>query len=166
MGQKTILKLFFEEPNRNLQIREISRITNIPKTSVARYIQGLLKDNLIEKKKGAYVSNETNFFFKLRKRLSFLEELYKSGLIEFLEENLYSGSIILFGSFAKGEYVKGSDIDIFVQAKEKAIDLTKFEKKLKHKISLFFEENFENLSAELFNNIINGVKLSGYIKLK
>jgi len=166
MGQRKILRLFFQEPNRNFGIREIAKITKIPKTSTARYIRELLKDNLIKKTKGAYIGNDTNFFFKLYKKAYFLEELYRSGLIEFLEEKLYPKCIILFGSFAKGEYVKNSDIDIFVQAKEKAINLTKFEKRIKHKINLFFEDKFDKLSNELFNNIINGIKIQGYIKLK
>jgi predicted nucleotidyltransferase len=65
-----------------------------------------------------------------------------------------------------GEYNKNSDIDLFVQIDKKEISLTKFETKLKHKINLFFEGNLNKLSNELFNNIINGIKLSGYLKLR
>ena len=57
-------------------------------------------------------------------------------------------------------------MDIFVQAKESSLDLDKFEKKLKHKINIFFETNLEKLSPELFNNIVNGVKLRGFLKIK
>jgi len=59
-----------------------------------------------------------------------------------------------------------SDIDLFVQAKERSINLLKFERKLKHKLNLYFEEDLNKMSSELFNNIINGIKLSGYLKLK
>jgi len=171
MGQKKkILKLFFEQSAKSFQIREIAKLTKIPKTTVSRHINILLKEKLIKKeKKGifpSYKSNETNFYYKFYKKIYFLEDIYKTELIEYLEKNLYPKSIILFGSFAKAEYIKDSDIDIFIQAKEQSIDLSKFEKKLKHKIHLFFEENLNNLSKELFNNIINGIKLAGYIKVK
>lgn len=171
MGQKKkILKLFFEQPAKSFQIREIAKLSKIPKTTANRYINELLKENLIKKeKKGvfpSYTSNETEFYYKFYKKIYFLEDIYRSGLIEDIEKKLYPKSIILFGSFAKAEYTKDSDIDIFVQAKEQSIDLLKFEKKLKHKINLFFEENLNNVSKELFNNIINGTKLAGYIKVK
>ena len=166
MGQKKILKLFFEEPNRHFGVREIAKLIKIPKTSVSRYLKELIKKGLIKKEKEGYAGNEVNPIFKSCKKIYFLEEVYSSGIIEFMQESLYPKCIVLFGSFAKGEYIKSSDIDLFVQSKEKNIDLSKFESKLKHKISLFFEERFEKLSDELFNNIINGTKLGGYIKLK
>jgi predicted nucleotidyltransferase len=172
MGQKEkakILGIFFEEPNRNYQIRKIAKITGIPKTTVSRYIQLLVKQGLVKKVKGrtiSFVANETNPLYKFYKKMYFLEEICKVGLAEYLEESLSPKCIILFGSFAKGEYSSKSDIDLFVQAKEQKIDLSNFERKLKHRINIFFEEKFENLSKELFNNIINGMKLSGYIKLK
>ena len=169
MGQDKILDLFFEEPNRLFQIREIARLTKIPKSTAARRLEGLLEDKIIVKRKEAvagYIANESSPYFRLKKKISFLENVCKSGLIGYLEKQFYPGCIILFGSFSKGEYHKESDIDIFIQAKEKDYNLTKFERKLKHAINLFFDEKFSNLSNELFNNVINGIKLAGYIKLK
>ncbi|MBI2576797.1 nucleotidyltransferase domain-containing protein [Candidatus Woesearchaeota archaeon] len=166
MGQKRIVRLFFEEPSRNFGIREIAKLAKVPKTSVSRHLKELLKEGLITRGKEGYSGNGANPFFKVCKKIYFLEESAKSGIIEFLQEKLYPRCIVVFGSFAKGEYVKSSDIDLFVQAKEKGIDLSRFEKRLNHKVSLFFEESFENISDELFNNIINGIKLGGYIKLR
>lgn len=161
---------FFDYPARSFHLRELSRLAKLPKTTLERYLRTLLKENLIKKeKKGpfyTYRANESNFFYKLYKRNRLIEQIYRSGLITFLEEGTYPEAIILFGSGAKGEYIKDSDIDIFLLAKEKAIGLEKFERKLKRKINLLFKENYSELSKELFNNIINGYKLSGYIKLK
>lgn len=169
MGQDKVMSLFFEEPNRLYQVREIARITGIPKTTVARKLEALRKRKLIEKRKEnviGYKANESESYYRLMKKLNFLERVYQAGLIECLEEKFHPRCIILFGSFAKGEYHKKSDIDIFVQAKEKGYKLDRFEKKLKHTINLFFEENLNRLSKELFNNVVNGIKLSGYIKLR
>lgn len=169
MGQNKILDLFFEEPNRLFQIREIAKITGIPKTTAARMLKELSEQKIIVKKKEnviGYKANEADSYFRLKKKMMFIENIHKSGLIEHLEEKFYPKCIILFGSFSKGEYHKDSDIDLFVQSKEKQYNLAKFEKKMKHPINLFFEEKFAKLSNELFNNIINGIKLSGYVKLK
>ena len=165
-----IMKLFFEEPSKNFQIRGVSRLTKIAVTSVKNYLEELQKDELVKKDKKtlypSYVANQQNRLFRIYKQQFIIFKLYSSGLIDYLEDRLHPRCIILFGSAGKGEYNKDSDIDIFMQTNEKNINLTKFEKILKHKISLFFEENIDKLSNELFNNVINGIKLSGYLKLR
>ena len=50
-------------------------------------------------------------------------------------------------------------------AKEREINLRKFEKKLKRKISLHFEDSVSKIPKELLNNIINGIVVYGYIKV-
>ena len=75
--------------------------------------------------------------------------------------------IILFGGIRKGEYDNESDIDLFVESTKKIkIDLSKFENMLKHDVQLFVEKDIKNLPDRLFNNIVNGIKLKGYLKIK
>lgn len=165
-----LIAVLFNYPSKNFRLRELSRLTKLPKTTLQRYLNLLLKQKLIQKeKKGAnliYQASENDFFYKYYKKNRLIEEIYNSGLIDFLEDTFHPQAVILFGSGAKGEYVKESDLDIFLLAGEKAADLKKFEKKIKRKINLLFKEDYAKLSRELFNNIINGYKLSGYIKLK
>ena len=169
MGQDDILELFFEEPNKICQIREIARLTKTPKSTVSRRIKELIKMRIITKKKDnivGYIANESNPHYRIYKKINFLEKVYRSGLVGYLEDKFYPKCVILFGSFSKGEYNKQSDIDVFIQATEKEYELKKFERKLKHAVNLFFEEEISKLSSELFNNVINGTKLSGYIKIR
>jgi len=165
-----IMNLFFEYPSRNFQIREVSRLSKIAVTSVKKYLDELRKEGFVIKDKNtlypSYISNQQNRMFKIYKQQYFILKLHSSGFIDYLEDELHPKCIVLFGSMGKGEYNYGSDIDIFIQSDEGKINILKFEKILKHKINLFFEGNINKLSKELFNNIINGVKLSGYIKLK
>ncbi|MBC8500585.1 MAG: nucleotidyltransferase domain-containing protein [Nanoarchaeota archaeon] len=168
MGQ--ILNMFFEQPTRNFHIRELSRILNIPKTTVSYHINDLLKKEIvIKQKKGTFTSfkaNETSELYRFYKRQAFLKKIIQSKLLDHLEAQTTPKCIILFGSFAKAEHNQNSDIDLFIQAKETKIDLKKFEKHLKHKINILFEENPKNLSPELLNNIINGIKLRGFLKIR
>lgn len=165
-----IMELFFEEPARNFQIRQISRMSKLAVTSVKKYLDELNHEQLIKKDHStvfvSYVANTENRMFKIYKQNIVLMKLYSSNTIDFLEDEFHPKSIVLFGSARSGEYTKNSDIDIFIQADFKHADLTKYEKILKHKINLLFEHDFNKLSHELFNNIINGIKLSGTIKLK
>ena len=170
MGHNAIINVFFENPTKEHHIRGTATALNIPKTTVSYQFNNLLKEKIIIKETNgifpSFKANETSEIYRFYKREEFLKKLIQIKLLDYLEEEFNPKCIMLFGSFAKAEYDKNSDIDLFVQAKESKYDLEKFERKLKHKINILFEPNLESLSPELLNNIINGVKLRGFIKIK
>ena len=47
-----ILKPFFENPNEEFQIRELSRLLNINHTTIRQYLLKLVEEEVIEIKKG------------------------------------------------------------------------------------------------------------------
>ncbi len=161
---------FAKNPKKPYQIRELSRNIKLATTSIRLHIEELEKNNLIKKEKvgfyNAYKANFDNEDFKFYKKIFNLINLKDSNIIKELESKLTPDAIILFGSYAKGEDIEESDIDIFLIAKEKNIDLKQYEKKLNKKIQLFFSENLNKLPKELLNNILNGVILSGFIRWK
>ena len=73
-------------------------------------------------------------------------------------------SIVLFGSYQKGEDSENSDIDLFVECDKEELDVKIFEKKLGRKIELHFKKDFTLYPKELKNNIINGIVLSGFLE--
>ena len=73
--------------------------------------------------------------------------------------------IVLYGSASKGEDVEDSDLDLFIIAKEKPINLERFEKELNRKIHIIFENSLKRVSKEFLNNLINGIVLYGYLKV-
>ena len=157
------MELFFEYPNQQFRIREISRYTKIPKSTVQRYVNALKRDKILDKKHKLILTSYTKFI----KSYSIIKKLFVSGSVNYLEKAYVPSTIILFGSARKGEYIKESDIDIFIETtKNSKVDLSQFEKKIKHKLHLFIEPDINKLPKELFNNIINGIKLTGYVKIK
>lgn len=161
---------FAENPTRPYQIRELSREINLATTSIKLHLKELEKNNFVRQEKvGVYKAYKANFSdenFRFYKKLFNLTTLKECGLVNELEKQLFPDVIILFGSYSKGEDVENSDIDIFVLAKEKNMDLKKFEKILGRGIQLFFSEDLNKLPKELFNNILNGVILSGFVRWK
>ena len=169
-----ILRLFFEDPSPKgigFQLREISRKVAIAPTSVKKYLNELEKEGLIINTKHriygypVYYANRDSENFRFLKRMDTILKIKESGLLDYLAETCMPDAIILFGSASQGEDLKESDIDLFIMSKEEKIDLDKFEKKLNKKINLFFSEDFNKLSKELRNNLINGVILKGYLKV-
>lgn len=144
-------------------------MTKIAQPSVMNHLKELAKEGLIIKeKRGIYPTiraNRDSELFKLYKKSDAVLRIKQSGLLDYIYDSCLPDAIILFGSVSRGEDIEESDMDVFVQAGEKKLDLGKYEKILNRKISLFFEENFLKLSSELKNNILNGTLLKGYLKV-
>lgn len=156
-----ILDLLFEYPDKEFTIREISKKVRIPHSTVQRYIVALKAKGLIKENKA-----NQDYYFKFMKYQFITKKIVESGLISYLAK-LTPSCIILFGSAQKGEYVKESDIDIYIETTNKQeLKLDEYEKKIGHKIQLFIEPSVDKLPENLRNNIINGIKLFGYLKIK
>ncbi len=165
--------VFFDEPAKAHYLIEISRKSKLAHTSTKQHLEKLIKMSIIEQvieKKGKrtfpiYKANLDNNEYKFYKVILNRIRLKESGLIDFLIDKLMPDSIILFGSYANGEDMEGSDIDLFLECKKTGISLEKFEKELKRKIQFHFKENFKEYPKELKNNIVNGIVLYGYIEV-
>jgi predicted nucleotidyltransferase len=167
-----VADVFFDEPTKEHYLIEISRKSKIAHTSVKKHLSTLKKQSIINEhseKKGKrdfpiYKADIGNKEYKFYKKIHNLTKLKTTGLIDFLKDNLMPGATILFGTYARGEDIEESDIDIFVMCEKEDIDLSNFEKQLNRKIQLHFKEDFKEYPKELKNNIINGIILEGYLE--
>lgn len=165
--REKILEYYFDKVSSRINERMLAKEIKTSHTSVSIVSKELIKKKLlivekdsIQNKLGLNIENKEVIFYK---RIHNLKRIYHSGLIEYLE-SIYEmpKSIVVFGSFSFGEDNEKSDIDLAIQTKlQKNVDLTQFEKKLNHKIDLFFLT--ENLPEELKKSIYNGVVLKGRI---
>lgn len=166
MGQNTeqkILALYYENPEKDFTIRDIARLAGLPKSTAHKYLNVLKKQNLVSNDNRA----ADNLFFKAKKIGYFIERIIESGVVDEIIDRLNPSCVILFGSIRKGDSGRDSDIDLFIETSiKKEVDFSIYEKKLKHKIQVFTESNIHNLHKNLFNNIVNGIKLYGSFKIK
>jgi len=162
------LNVFFEDCYRRINVREYSRIMKISPPTASKQLldynkKGLL---LIEKNKNYiyYYANKKNKDFIDLSRIYWRNKF--SEFLEYLNKNLLSPTIILFGSLAKAEAKIDSDVDLCIIAHKKIINISNFEKKIKRNIQVFFFSSIKNIkNKELVNNIMNGYVLNGKIKL-
>jgi len=119
--KQTIKEYFFINPTAKLRVREIERTLKLPLPSVIRYCKELDQENILTISKignvNFYTSSRSETYL-LEKRLFNIKQLYESGLINYLKIELSNPVIILFGSYAKGNFTKDSDIDIFLVFQE------------------------------------------------
>ncbi len=163
-----VLKQFMDDPMKGFLVREMGRSIKLAPISVKAHIKSLEKEGLVKETKGLYRQYSANFDneeFRFYKIINSLITIRESGLIRFLEQKIAPEAIILFGSASKGEDLAGSDIDLFLEAEAEEIDLAPYEKKLGKKIQLFMHKDINKVPKELRNNIINGIKIGGYITL-
>jgi predicted nucleotidyltransferase len=156
-----VAEIFFIEPTKVHFIKEISRKINLAPTSVKKHVQVLSQEGIIEEVKSepfrGYKSKRENPEFIFHKKIANLILLKNSRLIEKLKEK-YPKSIILFGSYDKGEDIESSDIDLFVDYKKIEFAPKHFEECLKRKIHLIFKEE---ANKSLIKSINQGTILFG-----
>jgi len=163
-----ILRVFFDEPNKKFQLRELVRLTDISLPSVKNHVESLLKEGLLNViNEGIYKSYKSSFSkeYKVLKINDLLIRLEESGFIKELEDTFTPNCIVLYGSTVEGTDDERGDVDIFIQSKKKDFKLTRYEELLKRKISLLFEPNIEKIDNNLKNSLANGIVLSGFLKV-
>ncbi|MBM3234248.1 nucleotidyltransferase domain-containing protein [Candidatus Pacearchaeota archaeon] len=165
-----VLQIIFKNPTTNFHIRELARLIKLNPNTIINIIKKLSKENLLKLEKKKHITeisaNIENKKFVEKKRISNLNQLYNSGLIEFLIKEFNPELISVIGSYSKGEDIEKSDIDIvIITEKEKSLNVAKFEKIMSRKIHLIIT-NYKKMSEEFYTNLINGIIVHGYLNKK
>lgn len=170
--QMEIFRLLCIKAGEQLNQRRIARLLGVSPTAVAKALPLLEKEWLVSINRSKEMNltlvglNRDNQKAMLLKRAENLKLIYEISLPEFLEENFPGTTIILFGSYSRGEDTIKSDIDIaIIGANEKEIDLTKLEKKLEREIRMEYYPALKGMRKEFKENLCNGIVLAGGIKL-
>jgi len=158
----------FKRPEKWSHIREMAREMRISPNSVRKEISLLKKKGIIEERKEGnmilYRANLNSENYIKEKMLHNLRAVLESGIADFLYDYYNPSSVVLFGSYSRGEDTSESDIDITViTSSKKRPDVGKFEKILSRRIELSLFTRKE-ISQEFFNNIINGIVIKGFLK--
>jgi len=170
--QQGIMRLLFVKSGIKLNALRIAKCLQVSQPAVSKALPLLVKEEYItleKDKESGRLSIQANYenpkIIPL-KRTDNLKLVYESGLANYLEKEFAGGTIILFGSYSKGEDTMKSDMDIAVIGrKDKKVDLAEFEKKLEREININFYDSFKDIHKNLKENILNGIVLFGGIEL-
>lgn len=168
--QQEILRLLFIKAGTSLNQRQISRFLNVSHPAVVKALPRM--GNLIrvsqdkESKRWSIELNRDSQKVMQLKRADNLKLFYESGLADFIEKEFAGATIILFGSYSRGEDIINSDIDVAVIGrKEKKINTAKFEKILERKIHISSYDTFSKINKTLKENLCNGIVIFGGVEL-
>ncbi|MEI7719494.1 MAG: nucleotidyltransferase domain-containing protein [archaeon] len=170
--QSEIFNFLSQNVGKEINQSLIAKELKYSPTAIAKALVYLEKENIATVKRDKLMNlnliqlNRENQKVIQLKRAENLKSLYESGILEELENQFLGSTIILFGSYSKGEDTITSDIDIaIIGRKEKEHDLSKFEKILKKEIVLNFYPSFKEIHKDLKDSLCNGIVLSGGIIL-
>lgn len=176
-AKQKVLEVFLKYPDKEFSLSDLAKEANVAKANLGLILEEFQKSELIEITKLSKIwrikANQQNWFFIRNKIVYNLNLVYQSGLVEFLNEYFnHPKAIILFGSFRKGEDLTGSDIDLALEMEDTSEhkilgirELGEFEKEIGRRIQVHLF-NHKNIDLNLFNNIANGVVLSGFLEVK
>jgi predicted nucleotidyltransferase len=166
------LKLFFDEPNREFNVREVARLLKVSPPTVSTRLKGFAKVGVLKYRKermlDLYKANLDSEDYINLKVFYLVKGLKDVGLMDYLNKVYLKPVIVLFGSGADGLDTEMSDVDLLiVSEKTKVVDCKKFERKLKRKVHLVVVENLKKLKNEhLLNNVLNGVRVQGRLEIE
>jgi|SRR3989344_6234194 len=172
-----VLEVFYKYPEKEFSLSDLAKEAGVAKANLGDVLSELEKLNMIQIEKLSKIwrikANRTNWTYIRSKIVYNLNFIYQGGLVEFLV-NSYNNpkTIILFGSFRKGEDISSSDIDIAIEkedSKEYKIlglrQLQEFEKEIGRRIQIH-EFSRNSIEVSVFNAIANGIVLFGFLEVK
>lgn len=168
--ENLLLELFFNQP-KYWHFEELRFKVKIGKPQLARWLKLFQKEGLIQriKEKGKmpyYQQNFDNPNFKNDKKFFAWKKLLDSGLLSHINSLEKTKAVILFGSFARSDWTKESDLDLFIYGDDSDFQQGKYELKLGREIQIHTAKNSKDLKKmeRLLPYILSGIFIKGSVQ--
>ena len=171
-----IQEWFFAFPEEEFSLNDLAANLRIAKTSANLVISQLVKDGFLSVSKLGNLwrikANPEHQWFTTRKIPFNLRMVYESGIIAWIEKEIPSArTVILFGSYRKGDDINTSDLDIAIEIPGENEPITSkacikelgYRKNINVNFHLFSKKKVD---INLFANIANGIVLKGFLEVK
>ncbi len=156
-GRKKILQVFLKDPFKEIYLREISRLSKSSLANVDNSMRLFVKNDMFIRRELSHstffkpnLENEDTVkifellelerrkaFYSKNKGIARLLKKYTDTIIELSNKRIQL--VILFGSVARGEWKKGSDIDILAVISDKENDIVDILNQAKTDVSPLLE---------------------------
>jgi len=189
-GRQKVLEVLFRYPEMEFGLSQLAEKANVRKANIGKILEEFQKLDLVQIEKLTKIwrigANQKSPYF-LREKIFYnlnvvYGAIYETNFIDFLNEYFRNPkAIVLFGSFRKGEDISTSDIDIAIEKDDVRSYTSKhleemvgknlkkatirFEQDIGRKIQIHLF-NRKNIDLNIFNNIANGIVLSGFLEVR
>ena len=189
-GRQKVLEVLFRYPEMEFGLSQLAEKANVRKANIGKILEEFQKLDLVQIEKLTKIwrigANQKSPYF-LREKIFYnlnvvYGAIYETNFIDFLNDYFRNPkAIVLFGSFRKGEDISTSDIDIAIEKDDVRSYTSKhleemvgknlkkatirFEQDIGRKIQIHLF-NRKNIDLNIFNNIANGIVLSGFLEVR
>ena len=173
-----VQEVFYKFPEKEFSLSDLAEEAGVAKANLGQIINLLAKYGFVKLEKLTKIwrikADQESWFFVKNKIIYNLNFVYQSGILEFIYNTYHHPkSVMLFGSFRKGEDISTPDIDIAVESdefKEYKIlsglkELESIGKTIGGRKIQIHEFSRKTVDKNLFNNIANGVVLIGFLEV-
>jgi len=156
-GRKKILEVFLKDPFKEIHLRELSRLSKSSLANVDNSMRLFVKNDMFKRNEMSHstffkpnLENDDTIklfellelerrktFYAKNKNIARLIKKYADSIIELSNKRIQL--VVLFGSVARGEWTKGSDIDILAVVPDKENDTVDILNKAKTDVSPLLE---------------------------
>ena len=171
--EENVLQLILENsPLKEWRFGEMVAEAKVTKAVANKWLKKYVKEGLLKRVKTQgrfpyFTAGGNNPVYRSWKRLYALETLHKSGLMQQLLLLKSAKTVVIFGSIARGDWYKSSDIDIFIYGRAEELNKSLYESKLKRSIEIHeFESRKElkEVKTGLLANVLNGYLVKGQMQ--
>jgi hypothetical protein len=169
--EEIVFEQFCDWTHKHWHFKELKAKTGLPDNKLAKWLKRFEQERLIkrikeENKHPYHIGDYDSPAFQVRKRFHGLQLL--QGLFADIIANKHLEVAVLFGSFARGDWYEGSDIDLFIIGDEKHFNRYVHEQAIGREVQTFFckdRKDFEKFPVKLFKNVVRGIVIKGYLPL-
>ena len=174
--EERVLELFLNEPTKHWHFSKIMSSANVSRRVASRWLNKFQDEDIIrhikpKAKMPYFQGNWEHVNYKNQKRVYTLNKLYETGLLNRLQILKNVKTIVIFGSFARGDWNTNSDVDIFIFGNPEDLEFGKFWKGLgfqgkSREVQVYTfksKEEIKDVCSGLMNNIAKGYFVKGSI---
>lgn len=168
---------FYAYPSKEFSLNDLIENLGMSKTTAAVVVSQLAKEGFIHisriGKTWRIKANPLHPHFVTKKIPFNLRLVYESGIIDWIKSNIPNArTVILFGSYRKGDDIESSDLDVAVEVIGKdplkilpGLTIKKFGYREHVNVNVHIFSR-SNVDLNLFANIANGFVLDGFLEVK
>ena len=173
-----VLYFFFSFPGKEISLSDLASNLKIAKTTANKIVVNLVKEGFLDKKvygKTWRITCNQNHVYNISKKIPFnlamVYAMYNHSKEEIFKTAGNVRSVVLFGSYRKGDDTEESDLDLAVEVAEGKLKIKElgvisnfgFRKNVVVNLHFFSRKQID---LNLFSNIANGIVIDGFLEVK
>ena len=170
--ERDVLELFFNEPTKHWHFKDIVNHAKISEDRANHWLRKLMEEDIINRVKPQgkmpyFIARYEHPNYENKKKLYALNRMFETGLLSRLQSLKNVKAVVIFGSFARGDWNADSDIDLFIYGEPEELRFGTVWKGLGRVIEVHTvktRKDIKEIRSGLINNVVKGYFVKGTVQ--